>query len=66
MVNLGEHSRGIRAATTGRLHHLGLDLDLDTEANASAEADADVATSSRRARVLVVTAREDLGESWPR
>ena len=58
MANLGEHSGGIRAATTGRLHHLALDLDSD--ANASAEADAHVATLPERTRTLVVTTREDL------
>jgi acetate kinase len=55
---IGEHSPRIRAEVVSRLAHLGIDL--DTGANARSEADAEMTTTSRAARIFVVTAREDL------
>ena len=55
---IGEHSPRIRAAVASRLAYLGVEL--DAGANARSEADAEVTTPSSAARVLVVTAREDL------
>ena len=55
---IGEHSPRIRAAVASRLAYLGVEL--DAGANARSEADAEVTTPSSAARILVVTAREDL------
>jgi acetate kinase len=55
---IGEHSPRIRAAVASRLGYLGIELDAD--ANARAETDADVSVTSAPARLLVLTAREDL------
>jgi acetate kinase len=55
---IGEHSPRIRAEVASRLAHLGVEL--DAGANARSEADAEVTTTSSAARILVVTAREDL------
>jgi acetate kinase len=55
---IGEHSPKIRAAVAPRLACFGAELDED--ANDRVEADALVTTTSSAARILVVTAREDL------
>ena len=55
---IGEHSSRIRAAVASRLAHLGLEF--DDGANAHVEGDGEVTTAASAARVLVVTAREDL------
>ena len=55
---VGEHAAEIRAAACRGLACLGLELDAD--ANARCRPDADVARAGSRARILVITAREDL------
>jgi acetate kinase len=55
---IGEHSPRIRAAVVSRLAYLGVEL--DAEINERADSDAEVTTTLSAARILVVTAREDL------
>lgn len=57
-AGVGENSSEVRAATCRGLECLGLEL--DTDANAGCRPDADVARRGARARILVVTTREDL------
>jgi acetate kinase len=57
-AGVGENSAEIRAASCRDLECLGLEL--DAEANARSRPDADVARSGSRARILVITTREDL------
>ena len=55
---IGEHSVAVRRLATQRLAHLGVHLDVTR--NDAAGADADIGADASRARVLVITAREDL------
>ena len=55
---VGEHAPEVRARAVAGLEHLGVTL--DAEANAHASEDADVTGAGSSARVLVITAREDL------
>jgi acetate kinase len=55
---VGEHAPAVRARAAAGLTFLGVGI--DERANASATADADVTGAGSAARVLVVTAREDL------
>ena len=55
---VGEHAERIRAETVAGLAYLGLAL--DPAANRDCEPDADIGSAAAAARVLVVTAREDL------
>ena len=55
---IGEHSAIVRAAVSERLAHLGVVL--VAGANEAATGDADISAADAAARVLTVTAREDL------
>jgi acetate kinase len=55
---VGEHQPTVRAAAVDGLDHLGARI--DPQANAAAHNDADISAEGTSARVLVVTAREDL------
>ena len=55
---IGEHSASVRRAVASSLGYAGVELDV--AANETAIADTDVALAASAARVLVVTAREDL------
>jgi len=55
---VGEHSDLVRSATVAGLGFLGLAVDED--ANRAASGDCDISAATARARVLVVSAREDL------
>jgi acetate kinase len=55
---IGEHSASVRRAVASSLGYAGVELDV--AANETAAADMDVAVGPSAARVLVVTAREDL------
>ncbi|HEX8110456.1 MAG TPA: acetate/propionate family kinase [Kofleriaceae bacterium] len=57
-AGVGENSAEVRMASCQGLEHLGIELDAD--ANARCHPDADVAGWTAHARVLVITAREDL------
>jgi acetate kinase len=57
-AGVGENSAEVRAATCRGLECLGIEL--DPEANAPSRPDADVARRGSAARILVLTAREDL------
>jgi acetate kinase len=59
---IGEHSTQIRRAVVERLAHLGASLDpkLNDGLDGDHQGDADITAANGRARVLVVTAREDL------
>ncbi len=54
---IGEHSPNLRAATTARLSHLGVELDAESN---RAMADADVSAGAAVVRTVVVTAAEDV------
>lgn len=55
---VGEHSAEIRADACRDLKFLGIHLDAD--ANRQCHPDADIASTDSAARILVLTAREDL------
>jgi acetate kinase len=57
-AGVGEHAAEVRESICGGLECLGLEL--DRIANAACKPDADVALPGSRARVLVITAREDV------
>lgn len=57
-AGVGEHAAEVRESICARLEYLGLELDRD--ANAVCQPDADVAGQSSRARILVISAREDV------
>ena len=57
-AGVGENSAEVRMASCQGLEYLGIELDAD--ANARCHPDADVAGWTAHARVLVITAREDL------
>jgi acetate kinase len=57
-AGVGEGSPEIRKRVCERLKYLGLEL--DRAANETCELDADIATPASKARILVITTREDL------
>jgi acetate kinase len=57
-AGVGEHSAEIREAVCRGLACIGVEL--DGERNAQCRPDMDIATPTSRARILVITAREDL------
>jgi acetate kinase len=57
-AGVGEHAADIRASVSTDLGCLGFEL--DPQANATCRPDADVASANSRARILVVSTREDV------
>jgi acetate kinase len=57
-AGVGEHAGEVRQAVCTGLECLGLEL--DAQANAACQPDADVAWRRSRARVLVISTREDV------